>query len=133
MIPMLPAAVVAVLSTVGVRTTSGPLAPLAQALTPVARPLLIVATLVLVWGLRRCGAAPAAVAALGGALLYVTGMQGGAVPSRTGTTASMTGTSAAAFYLGLSLYVMAFVWPWIRRRRGSCRPMSLLPRRLASS
>lgn len=147
MLSALPAAVATVLSTVGVRTTSGPFAPVARALAPVASPLLVLATLVLVVGmLRRCGIQPAVLVWTAGALLYmsmyvlpasaVARMRG--LPAEHSPTAEMgemggepsSGSSrtpapanAPVFYSGLALFAGSFVWSGLRRRRGACRPM----------
>lgn len=149
MLSALPAAVATVLSTVGVRTTSGPFAPVARALAPVASPLLVLATLVLVVGmLRRCGIQPAVLVGTAGTLLYMSmyvlpasaGMAGmGGSPgehSPTAETGEIGGepssgssripapASGPVFYAGLALFAGSFAWSGLRRRRGACRPMS---------
>jgi hypothetical protein len=55
-VAMLPGAVATLLTTIGIQATTGPLAPLAQGLAHIARPLLIAAVLLLLVGSLRCGA-----------------------------------------------------------------------------
>lgn len=125
MVAMLPGAAATVLSTLGANASDGPWAAVRQALDPVARPLLIVSVLLLVAGSLRCGRAPAAMAAAGGGLLYMsmyvlpgstTGMAGMANQNVMGAT------NAPLFYSGLILIVMTFAWSAIRRLRHTCRP-----------
>lgn len=135
MLAMLPAGVVAALAAVGIRASSGPFAALARDLAPVAKPLLVAATLLLVLAGLRCGLGPAILGGLGGSLLYLGmyvlaspagvgpdgGMAGmGAMTSPTGQSAAV---NAPVFYLGLALFVGAYGWPVIRHRRRSCRPL----------
>jgi hypothetical protein len=69
MVAMLHGAAATALSTLGADAATGPWAALRHALGPVARPLLVLSVLLLVAGSLRCGRAPAALAAAGGALL----------------------------------------------------------------
>jgi hypothetical protein len=133
MLAMLPSGLAAFLAAFGVTTTSGPFAPVAEFLSPVAKPLLVVATLTLVAGVLHCGRLPAAVAAAGGTLLYLSmyvlpsppsgepHMRGMADMAPTAPTTATT--NAVVFYLGLALFVSAYVLPLIYRRRGLCRPV----------
>lgn len=141
MLAMLPSGVAGVLAAVGVKFTSGPFAPVADFLSPAAKPLLVVATLTLVAGVLHCGRLPAAVGAAGGTLLYLSMY---VLPSGPGQVDGMAGmaptapaTNAPAFYLGLALFVSAYVLPLIYRRRGLCRPVLSRrrshPRRTAAS
>lgn len=66
MLAMLPAGIGTLLATVGVRSTSGPFAPLARWLQPAAKPLLVVAVLAVAAGLLRCGWRPALAVIAGG-------------------------------------------------------------------
>jgi len=139
MVAMLPGAVAALLATLGITTTSGPLAPVARSLAPVARPLLVAAVLLLVVGSLRCGIGPAILAAVGGTLLYLSmyvlpqpsspgmgGMAGMSSP-HVGGTAGRAGAVAASnaplFYLGLAASLGTFLWSALRRRRRACRPV----------
>lgn len=145
MVAMLPAAAAATLGAIGVRASSGPFAPVARVLAPVGGPLIIAATAALVAGLLRCGRLPTLVGGAGGTLLYVSmyvasrvrdgaggagmramaGMGGAAVAGGAGTT------NGRLFYLGLTLFVGAYVLPFVRRRRGSCQPVRW-PRRVGT-
>lgn len=152
MVAMLPGAAATVLTTIGIKTTSGPFAPVADVLAPVARPLLILATLALVAGLLRCGLTPAILAVVGGTLLFLSmyvlptaaaaggmaGMGGGGMAGTAPHTASITAaaragaggmTNAPAFYAGLASFIGAFVLSSIRRQRRLCRPALLRIRR----
>jgi hypothetical protein len=138
MLAMLPAGIVAAGSALGVHATSGPAPPVGSALAPLARPLLVLATLSLVIAALRCGIRPAALAATGGTLLYLSmyvlpsggramrGMANMAAPHSTPTSAQRAGaaglTNGPVFYAGLAAIVATYVWSGIRRRRHACRP-----------
>jgi len=141
MVAMLPGAVATLLTTIGITTTSGPLAPVARGLAPVARPLLVAAVLLLVVGSLRCGIGPAILAAMGGTLLYLSmyvlpqpsspGI-GGMAPMRSppvggaaGRAGAVGTTNAPLFYLGLAASLGTFVWSAVQRRRRACRPVSV--------
>lgn len=146
MLAMLPSGVAGVLAAVGVKSTCGPFAPVADFLSPAAKPLLVVATLTLVAGVLHCGRLPVAVGAAGGTLLYLSMYVLPSGPDQVDGMADMAAagvpptapTNAPAFYLGLALFVSAYVLPLIYRRRGLCRPVlsrrrSHPPRTAASS
>lgn len=138
MLSMLPGAVVTAFAAVGIRTASGPAAPLARFLAPAARPLLVVGTAILVAGALRCGRGPAALAASAGLLLYLSmyvlpdaasigggGMAGMGAPAlqQSAARAGAPGaTNAPVFYLGLAAFVATYLWSTLRRRRQVCRP-----------
>lgn len=126
MVAMLPPAAATALATLGVDASTGPWAALRRALDPVARPLLVLSVLLLIAGSLRCGRAPAALAAAGGALLYVSMylVSGSATASMAGMgTHTGTGTTnAPLFYAGIGLIATTFAWSAIRRRRRTCRP-----------
>lgn len=142
MLAMLPAGVATLASTVGIHATSGPAAPLARSLAPVARPLLVLATLSLVGAALRCGIRPAVLAGVGGTLLYLSmyvlptaapvgtrmADMGGSLHG-LGTVAARAGasgaTNAATFYLGLAALVATYLWSGLRHRRRSCHPVSV--------
>jgi hypothetical protein len=97
-----------------------------------------------VYAASRCGIRPAALAAVGGTLLYLsmyvlptagstalTGMahMSGSNSHQLGTTAARAGaigtTNAPAFYLGLAAIVATYLWSGLRHRLRSCRPLAL--------
>jgi hypothetical protein len=138
MVAMLPGAVATLLTTLGLSTTSGPLAPVARSLAPIARPLLIAAVLLLLVGSLRCGAGPAILAAAGGTLLYLSmyvlphpssaamgGMAEMSTPAQgtAGRAGAVGTTNAPVFYLGLAAYLGTFLWSSLRRWRRACRPV----------
>jgi hypothetical protein len=149
MVAMLPGAVATLLTTLGITTTSGPLAPLARSLAPVARPLLVAAVLLLVVGSLRCGIGPATLAAVGGTLLYLSmyvlpqpsspgmdgmaGMHSPPVGGTAGRAGAVGTTNAPLFYLGLAASLGTFVWSAVRRHRRSCRPVGITARRLGGT
>ncbi len=126
MVTMLPGAAATALATLGVDASTGPWAALRHTLNPVARPLLVLSVLLLIAGSLRCGRAPAALAAAGGALLYVSMYlaSGSATASMAGMgTHTGTGTTnGPLFYAGIGLIAATFAWSTIRRRRRTCRP-----------
>jgi hypothetical protein len=140
MVTMLPGAVATLLATLGSTATSGPFAPVARGLAPVARPLLIAAVLLLVAGSPRCGIGPAILAVVGGTLLYLSmyvlphpsspgmggmaGMHSLPVGGTAGRAGAVGATNAPLFYLGLAAYLGTFVWSAVRRHRRGCRPVS---------
>jgi hypothetical protein len=139
MVAMLPGAVATMLATVGIRTTTGPVAPLARFLAPAARPLLLVATLLVVVALLRCGLAPASLAATGGVLLYlsmyVLPTGGGAMTAMGAPAAHLSAvaaragapgmTNAPSFYVGLGTFLTSYLWSGVRRHRHTCKPVAL--------
>jgi len=126
MVAMLPGAAATALAPLGVDASTGPWAALRHALDSLARPLLVRSVLLLVAGSLRCGRAPAALAAAGGALLYVSMYRasGSATAAMAGMgTHTGTGTTnGPLFYAGSGLIATTFAWSAIRRRRRTCRP-----------
>ncbi len=126
MIAMLPGAAATALGALGVDASTRPWAALRHALDPVARPLLVLSVLLLVAGSLRCGRAPAALAAAGGALLYVSMYlaSGSATAAMAGMgTHTGTGTTnAPLFYAGIGLIATTFAWSAVRCHRRTCRP-----------
>jgi len=126
MVAMLPAAAATALATLGVDASTGPWAALRRALDPVARPLLVLSVLLLVTGSLRCGRAPAALAAAGGAVLcvsmYLASGSATAAMAGMGTHTATGTTNGPLFYAGIGLIAASFAWSAIRRRRRTCRP-----------
>ena len=147
MLAMLPGGIATALSVVGIKSTTGPAAPLARFLAPAAQPLLFVGIAGLVLATLRCGLRPALLAAAGGGLLYLSmyvlpgtnanAMAGMATPAHSlPVTAARAGaqgmTNAPAFFLGLAALTGTFIWSSVRRRHASCRPVRLGLPQLAS-
>jgi len=139
MLAMLPSAVATLAGVVGLHAASGPAAPLALELAPVARGLLAAATVSLVLAALRCGIRPAALATAGGTLLYLSMYvlprgatasmaQMGASARRAGTAAARAGahgaTNGPIFYAGLAAIAATYLWSGLRHRRRRCRPVS---------
>ncbi len=121
----LPAAVAAVLGTVGISETS----VLARSLGSAAQPLFIASALLLTAGALGCSRLVAVLAAAGAILLYLSMFElahGGS--GSMAMTAMQHGQAAAradasTFYAGLALLLLSITLQIIRRHRGSCRPM----------
>lgn len=115
MLAMLPATLIGVLSSVGIRSGAPWVDALSVPFSSVAQPLLIASAIILAVGSVRCGWPPVASALLGGSLLYlsmylVTGQEGR--------------TLSWIFYPGLVAFLgtpLAGIW---RVRRLACRPLA---------
>ncbi len=114
MVAMLPAAVSGALALVGLGASSAAVATLSPALRDVAQPLLLTSVAVLAVSDLRCSRATVALAATGGALLYL---------AMYVLTAANGMTSPALFYAGLAFTVAAYVASWRKRRGLRCRPV----------
>ena len=125
---MLPGIAAGVLGAVGL-TGSG---VLARTLSPIAEPLFIGSSVLVVVGALACSRLVAVLAIGGSALLYLSmfqlasGGHGGAASMATMTGAhqhTVAHTDSAAFYFGLALLAVAFGLSARRRRRHECRPL----------
>ena len=140
MLAMLPGGIATALAVVGLKSATGPAAPLARFLSPAAQPLLLVGIAGLVLATLRCGLRPALLALAGGGLLYLSmyvlpGANGNAMAGMTApahslpATAARAGaqgmTNAPAFFIGLAALAGTFIWSGARRRHASCRPVRL--------
>ena len=143
MLAMLPGGIATPFAVVGVKSATGPVAPLARFLAPAARPLLLVGIAGLVLATLRRGLRPALLALVGGGLLYLSmyvlpgtnahamvGMAGMTGPAHslpaTAARAGVQGmTNPPAFFIGLGALAGTFIWSAVRRRHASCRPVRL--------
>jgi hypothetical protein len=138
MVAMLPGAVATLLTTIGITTTSGPLAPVAQGLAPIARPAAHRRRAPAAGGFAALRRGPAVLAAVGGTLLYLSmyvvphpsspgmgGMAATSTPAQgtAGRAGAVGATNAPVFYLGLAAYLGTFLWSSLRRWRRACRPV----------
>lgn len=115
MLAMLPATLVGVLSSVGIRSGTPWIDALSVPFSPVAQPLLIASATVLAVSSVRCGWPPVASALFGGSLLYLSMY---VVTGQEGRTLSWF------FYPGLVIFLgtpLAAIW---RVRRSACRPLA---------
>lgn len=115
MLAMLPATLVGVLSSVGIRSGTQWVDALSKPFSPVAQPLLIASAIILTVGSVRCGWPPVASALFGGSLLYLSMY---VVTGQEGRTLSWLFYSGLVAFLGTPL---AGIW---RVRRSACRPLA---------
>lgn len=115
MLAMLPATLVGVLSSVGIRSGTPWVDALSVPFSPVAQPLLIASAIVLAVSSVRCGWPPVASALFGGSLLYLSMY---VVTGQEGRTLSWL------FYPGLVVFLgtpLVAIW---RVGRSACRPLA---------
>jgi hypothetical protein len=114
MVAMLPSAVSGALGLIGLGASSAAVATLNPALSDIAQPLLLASIAVLAVSDLRCSRAAVALAASGGALLYL---------AMYVLTAADGMTSPPLFYAGLAVTLAAYVVSWRNRRGLRCRPL----------
>jgi hypothetical protein len=119
----LPAAVAAVLGTVGVSETS----ILARSLGSAAQPLFVASALLLTAGALGCSRLVAVLTAGGAILLYLSMFElahgGSGSMAMTAMQHGAARADASTFYAGLALLLLSITLQIIRRHRGSCRPV----------
>jgi hypothetical protein len=119
MVAMLPATLVAVLSSIGVRSGASWVDTLSKPLAPVAQPLLIASAMVLAVSSVRCGWPPVVSALFGGSLLYLSMY---VVTGPEGRTLSLL------FYPGLVAFLGTPLLAGWRVRRSACSPLARVAR-----
>jgi hypothetical protein len=138
MVAMLPGAAAGALGALGIASSGS----LARTLSPVAEPLFVGSSVLVIVGALTCGRLVAILSVAGSVLLYLSMFQLAAGGSSSGGSMSMMSMSdhrqaalqaePVSFYLGLALLLTAFGFSFWRRRRHDCRAVVRLPLRLAA-
>jgi len=137
MVSMLPGAVASVLGALGITGSSA----LARTLSPIAEPLFIGSSALILLGALACSRLVVALSATGAALLYLsmfqlamggsTGSAGGSMSAmairRPHHPASVAHADASTFYLGLGILLAAAALAAWRRHRHACQPLLRIP------
>jgi hypothetical protein len=138
MVAMLPGAAAGVLGALGIASSGG----LARTLSPVAEPLFVGSSVLVIVGALACGRLVAILSVAGSVLLYLSMFQLASGGSSSGGSMSMMARSdhrqmalhaePVSFYLCLALLLTAFVFSFWRRRRHACRPVVRLQQPLTA-